>query len=176
METILDRAADKGEEPTAEQCQQMGAWADKIKVLDAEIAELRTAIDANDKFDKTVAHVSEVDERRERRDANRRGEQKPERPMSDGEAFISSPAFKEYRGRGSMEPVEFEGFLERRAAIDTTVLDGIIPVYQWSGPTDPALRTPLLDVIGRERVSSGSIEYITWSTAPEVADRSQRAR
>lgn len=167
IESMLDKSAEKGDDPTPEQRSQMNAWGDQIKTLDAEILELRTTIDANDRFEKTVAHVSEIDEKRDRRDAARRDAGPVERRMSYGESFVTSDAFKTYRGRGSMEPVEFEGFLENRAAIDLATLD--LPPYQWSGPREYRTTTPLLDALGRERVSQNSVEYITWGTADPVA-------
>lgn len=168
METTLDRCVRENRDPSAEERSQNENWSARILDLDSEIAELRTAVDANDRFERTVNHISEADERRERRDAASRERAVPEERQSYGERFVNSDAFRNYRGRGSSEPVEFEGFLEHRAAIDTTVLEGVIPVYQWSGPTEAPIRTPLLDVIGRERVSSGSVEYITWTEAPEA--------
>lgn len=84
--------------------------------------------------------------------------------MSPGEQFVESAAFKNYTGRGTSEAVEFPGFLESRAAITTADLD--IPPYQWDGPRGEYVATPLLSVIGRERVSSGTVEYITWSDSP----------
>jgi HK97 family phage major capsid protein len=168
IENTLDRCEREGRDPSPEERSQNSAWSDRIAGLDSEITELRTAIDANDRFERTVEHVSDAEERRERRAAVERERAVPEERQSYGERFVNSEAFRTYRGRGSSEAVEFEGFLERRAAIDTTVLGDVIPVYSWSGPTDPALRTPLLDVIGRERVSSGSVEYITWSDTAEA--------
>jgi HK97 family phage major capsid protein len=168
IENTLDRCEREGRDPSPEERSQNAAWSERVTALDTEITELRTAVDANDRFARTVNHLSEADERRERRDAAARERAVPEERQSFGERFVNSDAFRAYRGRGSMEPVEFEGFLEHRAAIDSTVLAGVIPTYQWSGPTDPTLRTPLLDVIGRERTTSGSVEYITWSDAPEA--------
>ena len=108
------------------------------------------------------------DEESERREAQRR-ETKPELETrkSFGERFVESDAFKNYRGRGSMEPVEFEGFLEQRAAISLAVLD--LPPQMWDGPSPYTTTTPLLDVLGRERVSANAVEYITWGDADPQA-------
>lgn len=167
MTTTLDKCAKDGADPTPEQRSQLDDWSGRVRVLDDEIGKLETVLTANDRFEARVARISDTEEAAERREATRRDAGPVERRMSDGEAFIESPQFKAYRGRGSMEPVEFEDFLESRAAIDLATLD--LPAYQWAGPRPYRTTTPLLDVLGRERVTQNSVEYITWGTADPLA-------
>lgn len=170
---VLDECAEKGADPTPEQRAQLDKWDAEASKLDAEIAVLETRVRAGANFANVLDRIAGVDEATERRNLQRR--ENPEPPVetrSIGEQFTASDEFKAYQGGGSSRKVEFGGFLvERRAAIDTTMLS--IPAHQWSGPAGPTYSAPLLNVIGREVVSSGNVEYMTWSdpsAAAEVAE------
>lgn len=168
---ILKKCSDEQRDPTAEERAKLDEYGNRIKMLDGSIAELRTSEEANARFMSTVERMQDQDEEQERR-ATRRDE-KPVTRMSAGEAFVQSDNFRNYRGFGTMEPVEFTDFLgvEQRAAITgPIVLETLnIPPYQWSGPTGAAERNPFLSVIGREVVSSNAVSYISWSRATGAA-------
>lgn len=166
---VLDKIATENRDSAndAEQ-KQLEAWEARCKALDAEIAALETSARGAQNFRATAARVDELDEAAERRAAIvRERPAAPGAPVSVGRQFVESDAFRNYRGRGTMDPVEFSGFLENRAAITTGDLD--IPPVLWEGPSGYTTTTPLLDAIGREVVSSGSVEYITWGTADPKA-------
>lgn len=164
----LDKCAEADREPTSQESEQLGNWADEVKKLDAEIKRLEAMVNANESFDKVLGRVSDAEEVEEQRAAvKRRNLEVTERPKSIGQQFVESDAFKNYSGRGSSGEVEFPGFLEKRAAITTSDLD--IPAYQWDGPRGYVTTTPLLDVLGREVVNSGTVEYITWGTSDPTA-------
>jgi HK97 family phage major capsid protein len=161
---VLDRVADENRDPSDAESKQLEAWDARCKTLDGEIASLEARLKGNAAFKTVIGRVAEADDKAERRAAK---PEAPARPKSFGARFIDSDAFKNYKGRGTMEPVEFAGFLERRAAIETGDLD--IPAHQWDGPRGYVTTTPLLNVIGREVVSSGTVEYITWGGADPAA-------
>lgn len=164
--SVLDKCAADAKEPTPEQRQQLDAWGTKVKSLDSEIAQLETVVNGNAKFAQIAGRLSDVEEREERRDADRRERvEVRERPKSAGEQFVESDAFKNYNG-GSSPKVEFGGFLEERAAITTA--DLAIPAHVFT-PATPSFTSPLLNVVGREVVSSGNVEYIVWGPASEAA-------
>jgi hypothetical protein len=164
---ILDRCAADAVEPTAEQRTQMAGWAEQVKSLDAEILQLRTQLEANDRFETVIAASSKLEESAERRGLAMRRQGEPEIPKSIGEQFVASEAFKNYEGAGTSRRVEFGGFLEQRAAISTADLN--IPPYQFTPPV-PTYSAPLLNVIGHETVTSGSVSYITWSEPSDAAE------
>jgi hypothetical protein len=164
---ILDRCAKDSVEPTAEQRTQLNGWRDQIKSLDDEIVELRTAVEANDKFETIISSASRLEESAERRAIAVRDSGKPvETPKTVGAQFVESDAFKNYEGAGTSRRVEFAGFLENRAAISTADLN-LPPVVV--NPPSPVYSAPLLNVIGHEVVAGGSVSYITWSDPSDAA-------
>lgn len=165
---VLDRVAAETRDPSDAESKQLEAWDARCRSLDAEIATLEARMKGNAVFAGVVGRVAEADDNAERRAAARREAAPAPSPKSVGEQFVSSEAFRNYKGRGTMDPVEFVGFLENRAAITTDDLD--IPAFQWDGPRGYVTTTPLLNAIGREVVSSGSVEYITWGGADPVAE------
>lgn len=86
--------------------------------------------------------------------------------VSPGQGFVESACFTEYRGAGTGMRYEVEDFLQLRAPIMTSDLN--IQPFQWSGPPQPVVPTPLLDVIGRVQVSNGAIEYVLEGPDPEA--------
>lgn len=168
ISSTLEQIAGENRDPNEKEQAKLDEWERRCTELDQDIAKLETRARADQTFASTVGRLGQLEERQEQRDAAARDKAPKPETRSAGDQFIASDAFKAYRGRGSMEPVEFGGFLEQRAAISLETLGDLVPVHQWSGPTDPVLRTPLLDVIGREVVASGSVEYISWSDTPEA--------
>lgn len=164
---ILDTCAEAQRDPSPEERAKLDDYSNRIKVLDGSITELRTAEEANTRFLGTVARIEDQDERTEQRQTQRQPQQP--QPVSVGEAFIQSEAFKSYRGYGTMQPVEFSDFLgiEQRAAITLDDLD--LPPYRWDGPPGAFIRTPFLSAIGREVVSTNAVSYVTWSPATGAA-------
>jgi HK97 family phage major capsid protein len=166
---VLDKCAAESSDPSPEQRAQLAKWDTEAKTLDAEIAQIEASVKAGQKFADVIDRIAQTEEASERRHAARREAPAAEVRQSVGEKFVGSEAFKTYNGRGTMAPVEFDDFLglEQRAAIDTATLN--IPPILWDGLAGPRFVTPLLQVIGREVVSSGSIEYMTWSEATGAA-------
>lgn len=165
---LLDKAAADNRDPNAEERAQLDGWETRCKALDAEISRLEATTRGNAQFLKIAGRARE-EEAAEREAAERRNTNKDKsenRGVSFGKRFVDSEQFKDYNGRGSMAPVEFEGFLERRAAITTADLP--IDTYVFQGPTY-VTTTPLLDVLGREVVTSGAVEYITWGNSDPMA-------
>jgi HK97 family phage major capsid protein len=159
---ILDKCSDDQRDPSPEERAKLDDYSNRIKVLDGSITELRTAEEANQRFLQTAARLEDAEETAERRQLAKTA---PTETLSAGEAFIQSEAFRTYRGRGTMEPVEFQDFLglEQRAAIDLALLD--LPPQRWDGPVGPRVTSPFLAIVGREQVSSNSVSFIQWSDA-----------
>jgi HK97 family phage major capsid protein len=165
---IYDRAAAENRDVTSDEQAQLDTWETRSNALDSEIARLETAQRGAQKFQTLVGRLDGLDEADERQAARRREERPPETRKSIGQQFIESTEFKEYRGWGSMAPIQFEGFLEERSAITLDTLGEILRPQWVSGPADPAVLTPLLNVIGRVPVSQNSVSYIRWGMPPEA--------
>lgn len=166
ISTALEKCAKENRDPNPDEKAKLDERAARCAELDTEIKELEARVRADQTFMTTAGRLGKAEEDREQRDAARRESNAVKtETRSAGRQLTESDDFKSYRGRGSMAPMEFGGFLEKRAAISLQTLGDVVPAHEWSGPTDPALRTPLLDVIGREVTTSGSVEYIQWSDA-----------
>lgn len=169
VDSIYDKCATDNREPSEEERSRLTDYGVKIKALDVTISEMRAADEANSRFLDTAAKVEDRAERDEARRTSG-GKEKAVEVRSAGAAFIESDQFKAYRGRGTMEPVEFDDFLglEQRAAIvgpiTTALLD--LPPVRVDGPAGPFQQTPFLSLINREQVSGGAVSYITWDPNP----------
>ena len=84
-----------------------------------------------------------------------------------GDTFIGSREFAEYRGVGHSGRVELGSLFEQRAAIDTTFVK--VPPFVFAPGASWTQTTPLLDAMGKQRVSSGSIEWYTYPAAFPLA-------
>jgi HK97 family phage major capsid protein len=173
VEGIYQRCTDATRDPDQAERKQLDELSARITELDGTIAQLRTAEDANQRFLGTAGAVEDAAERIERRRTDKQP-QSEQRAVSAGQAFIDSDQFKNYRGRGTMEPVEFQDFLgieQRMAVIAGPITEAslLIPPSRWDGPAGPQQRTPFLSAIGREQVSTNSVSYITWGPATGAA-------
>lgn len=166
VEGIYEKCTADSRDPSTEERAKLDEYGGRIKILDGSIAELRTAEDANSRFLSTSAAVEDRAERDEIRRTEKGGKDKTPETRSIGQAFVESEQFQNYRGRGTMEPVEFQDFLgvEERAAITGPITDALLklPAQRWDGPAGPVSRTPFLSIIGREVVSTNAVSYITW--------------
>lgn len=166
MTDVLDKAAEAKRDVTSDEQKLLDKWENRAAALDDEIKRLETVERGNQAFQAVVGRVGIADEREERQRAQQREAEHPRiETRSVGEMFVNSEEFKRYNGGGSSQKVEFDGFLEERAAITTDLLS--IPAYVHT-PNAPTFATPLLNVIGREVVSSGNVEYITWGPVSEA--------
>lgn len=165
---ILDKCTADSRDPSAEERSKLDEYGTRIKELDSRITELRTAEEANSRFLQTVGAMEDAEEQTERRAAAHKSTTTA-RPVSAGQAFIDSEQFRNYRGRGTMEPVEFQDFLgiEERAAIMLADLD--LPPVRIDGPAGPTITTPFLRAIGREQVSGNAVTYMQWGEATGAA-------
>ena len=171
ISTTLDKAAKDNRDPSGNEKAQLDEWAGRCAALDDEIGKLEAQARGNRNFEQIISGMGRDEERAEIRERQRREADEPKvETRSIGEMFVNSEEFTSYAGRGSSRPVEFAGFLESRAAITTA--DLAIPAHVYT-PGTPTFTAPLLNVIGREVVSSGNVEFVTWgevSPAPVVAE------
>lgn len=169
VEGIYEKCSNESRDPNPEERAKLDEYGTRIKALDGTIVEMRTAEEANSRFLDTAARVED----RAERDESRRTAKVKETAVefrTAGEAFIQSDQFKEYRGRGTMEPVDFDDFLglEQRAAIVGPITSALLdlPPVRVDGPAGPFQQTPFLSLINREQVSGGAVSYVTWDPNP----------
>ena len=87
-------------------------------------------------------------------------------PVSWGQRFVDSAQFRSYEGHGSSGRVEVPGVFEMRAPITTSFFP--VPPAPFT-PTNWVMTTPLLDAVGKQRVSTGVVEWVTWGGAYPLA-------
>lgn len=166
--TLAERAAGEDRDLTDAEQAQMTTMQERCAVIDGQLttysdqlasqrayASLRSVLDSGDQ-DQLPANFQ-----------TRPGQPPAERSWA--EQFTESDAFRAYRGRGSSEAVELE--LRDPTMVSTWPLT--IPPSTYQGPTWTA-DNPLLDVCGRETVSSNVVEWFSWPVpypeASEVAE------
>jgi HK97 family phage major capsid protein len=166
MQSVTDKAVAEDRELTDGESDRMRGWQERAAQLDAECAEQSEYLESQRSWarlqDRLTAENGADDAPGSGGTAlaTRGGN-----PSGWGETFVSSAAFTRYDGHGTSGRVELPGLFER-AAIDTSFL--AVPPYVFS-PATAAFVTPLLDAVGRERVSTNAIEWLTWSTPSDAA-------
>lgn len=160
MEAVETESRDMSETET----RAVTTHRDRIAEIDGQIAPL---VD----FERTRASAVEVDSRISSTRAVARRPH-PEAPESHtlGGLFTDSDAFRSYSGGGTSGRVTIPG--EVRAVLTTGADPGkqFLPAPQkWAAPV-PQVVTPLLDVITRVPVSTGSVDIVTYGTAATGAN------
>lgn len=162
MQGLSDRAAEEDRDLTEAEAERMRSWQARAAEIDSVATEQSSILESQRAWaslqDKLTAAA---DDGAEMPRAMGYGTRAPavQRGASWGEAFINSPQFRAYQGYGSMAPVEVGELFETRAAIDT----GFLPTNPAQFvPTLWTMTTPLLDAIGHERVSTGTVEWLKW--------------
>jgi HK97 family phage major capsid protein len=173
---LLDAAATETRSLNEDERQRVSGYEVECRKIDDEIVDLERVNESAAKFQSMLGKRQEVAEVRDRaasRTASETTEDttvpEPVDRRSAGEKFVSSEAFLNYRGRGSSEAVEFKDFLglETRDAIKTGDMVG--GTYEFGGRVGYLSTTPLLDIVGREVVTSNSVTYMDWGTTNPAA-------
>jgi len=181
VENLQKGAAEKGRDLTEAERQTIADSAKRLKFLDAEVAQLTEVMKGAQDFHEIYGNYQQVESQvqsaREREAARRAAaeqaaqrQQEIDERLSWGERFVRSEEFKSYGGGGASARFNIDGpYLDRatweeRADITSSTFAsmGLPEPMVWGGPSVPALRTPLFDVIGIVPTSSGSVEYYYW--------------
>lgn len=174
--TTAERAAAEDRDLTDTERASIQSWQERCTAIDAQLEEHRVAIDSQRSWSKLRAKLDDVDVE-SALPARRNGNgNTPMEVRSWGALFTESEQFRSYGGRGTSDQVQMPGLFETRAAADPITLPDLPMVrpYVWE-PPQPTFRNPLLEVIAREPVSVGSVEYFYFkpnpaSPAPVVAE------
>lgn len=184
LENLQTTASDEKRDLTEPERKTFDGIVERLRFLDAEIKRITEAEDGASKFVEVYGAQREAQAKaaaaRERA-AAQAAEQTPEERdarKSWGQRFVESREFANYDGHGSSAGFTIGGdflAIEERQAVSwppgTDVSAGTmvgLQAQQWAGPTDPAFRTPLFDVIGRLPTTAGSVEYMYWAPGDET--------
>jgi HK97 family phage major capsid protein len=171
--TTADRAAAEDRDLTDTERESLKSWQERCGLIDSQLEEHRAQIESQRSWAKLRTELDKSSE--PPAPSPRNGNQAPAmETRSWGQIFTESEAFRTYGGRGTSEALELPGLFETRAPIDLPTLGNIIRPQIWQPPT-PRLENPLLEVVGRQPVSVGSVEYFYFKpfpppNAPEVAE------
>lgn len=145
-EALVER---DGFTPDDEAYQALKTRAETLNKTLEDLGQFQATKSAADALDATLSRSSrKVEAVKER----------AEEPASFGELFTRSEQFSEYRGRGTMSPVELEGFLTR-AVHETS------DFWLMSTQREPAERpfsTPIQDSATIVPVSTNSVDVVTY--------------
>lgn len=162
MQSVTDKAVAEDRELSDGEAERMRGWQERAAQIDKLAAEQNEYLESQRAWARLQDQLSTTG-----------AEESPARGRittatraaapSWGESFTSSPQFQNYDGHGSSGRVDVAGLFER-AAIDSTWVD--VPPAKFT-PVEQTFTTPLLGVIGRERVSTNSVEWTGYGrTAP----------
>lgn len=166
---LYEKAAAAGRELTDTEQTQRDEMESRAAVLDAEIGRVNEFASSSQSFMQLVGGMREREEDAERvaaEQAERGSTPQPERAASFGARLIESAAFTDYRGRGSMEPVTFDNYVETAAPIMLPDLN--LAPMTWVGPRQPTFVTPLLGVCGRVQTNNNAIQYVVWGSPSDA--------
>jgi HK97 family phage major capsid protein len=160
MQSVSDKAAEEDRELTDAESERMRGWQERAAKLDTECSEHSEYLETQRSWARLQDRLTEsvADDGSGRAPALVGATRGAAANDSWGELFTRSAAFQTYTGYGTSGRVELPGVMER-APIDTTFLD--VPPSTFL-PTPWKMTTPLLDAIGRERVSSGNVEWVSY--------------
>jgi hypothetical protein len=171
IQQLSDQAVSEDRQLTEAEAERQRGWQQRCAELDPLITEQNTYMQTQRSWAKMRDDLSAndadeaVDKLGGRTLATRAAGGGLVRQSSWGELFTSSNQFKNYDGTGSSGRVEVPGLFER-APIDTTTVPHPAHVFL---PQPWTMTTPLLDVVGRETVSSGNVEWVIWPGSHPMA-------
>lgn len=171
---ILDTAGESKRSLTDDERARVEKYQGECRALDTEIENIEAVDDSAAKFAAMVTNRRQRNEehaRAESRDADERDadEPKPRETRSIGQQFVESEAFRNYRGRGTSQAVEFDDYLKIQTRAPITTDDLAIPPHQFTGNVGYRTTAPLLAIVGREAVTSNSVTYIDWGGGDPLA-------
>jgi HK97 family phage major capsid protein len=176
---LFDVAAAAGRDLSDDEKRQVGEMENRTKVLDSDIESFNRLAEAAEKARKLGLAAQEREDDAERRNRNDNPPGKPGNPPVEtrqefdfGKAFVESDAFKNYEGSGSSRRVTLPGPAspEFRAAITTANFGDLFKTSVWAGPSGPAFTTPLLNLMGREQISTSATTWLRWPEASEAGE------
>lgn len=170
MQQMADKAVADDRELTDTEAQRMREWQERAAQLDSACSEQSEYLESQRSWAKLQDQLTAQTDTDSRTPSLQSRAAQPIGGADWGKAFTDSPQFRNYDGTGGSGRVDVAGLFER-AAIDTTWIETPPATFI---PAPWKMTTPLLDAIGRERVSNGTVEWISYGSsfplAAEVAE------
>jgi hypothetical protein len=169
MTTMTEKAAAEERDLTEHERGTISQHQERCGELDKQIAEHRDQAESARAWATLQSNLSTIEAERESTERVHVGRvlTRGAEPLGWGEAFVGSREFGEYRGVGHSGRVDMGSLFEGRAAIDTSFVN--VPPFVFAPGASWTMTTPLLDAMGKQRVSSGSIEWYTYPAAFPLA-------
>ncbi len=157
MESLRDKAVAEDRDLSDSERTELGHMQERCTQLDGLLTDHNAQLESARAFAALSAKIE-----RTREDPALAPEQRAPSGIentSPGKAYVESPAFLNYPGRGQGAAFEVENYLglEQRAIISTASL--AIQPFVWA-PIEAQSTSPLVEVMGKVRVSSGSVEWV----------------
>lgn len=159
MTTMTESAASEERDLTEHERGTIAQHQSRCAELDAQISEHKAQAESARAWATLQGDLKALDGEPERVHTGRVVSTR-EAELSWGESFIGSREFAEYRGVGHSGRVDMGSLFEQRAAIDTSFVN--VPPFVFAPGASWTMTTPLLDAMGKQRVSTGSIEWYTY--------------
>jgi HK97 family phage major capsid protein len=158
METMTNKAAEEDRDLTEHERATIANSQARCAELDEQITEHKAQAESSRSWAVLQDKLGELQTDRET-SSTRATPREPSRD-SWGESFVGSAEFRSYAGVGHSGRVDMGSLFDQRAAIDTQYVH--VPPYVFAPGASWTMTTPLLDAMGKQRVSTGSIEWYTY--------------
>ncbi|HSS09733.1 MAG TPA: phage major capsid protein [Acidimicrobiales bacterium] len=165
--STAERAASEERDLTDTERASIKSWQERCAAIDVQLEEHKATIESQRSWSALRAKLDEPDPPATS-NPRRNGSTSLPEVRSWGGAFTDSEEFRSYGGRGSSGQVQMPFGLFERAAADPIALadyGNLVSPFRWEPPV-PTFRNPLLEVIGRQPVSVGSVEYFYFKPHP----------
>lgn len=169
MTGLSDRAATEERDLSDSERTSITGMQTRCVEIDAQISEGQSQLESQHAY---AGLLQRIEGNRETAAEQRSGSlavmerTAPQRLVSPGEAFVTAPAFTEYRGVGQSGRVDIADYLETRATITTAQL--AIDHFKWA-PVERTYTSPLLDSIAHVSVSAGVVDWVEVGPDPLAA-------
>lgn len=161
---MADQAAAENRDLTETERATIASMSDRCAALDREIETFAAQRESAAAYAALQARVEETNTR------GGRGLAVPESAeVASWGRFAESAEFRNYTGRGASGSVTFGSVLDTRAVIMTDTYPGLVPEPSTFVPTQPTTTNPLTALVGKERVSTGSVEWVEIGGDPAAA-------
>jgi HK97 family phage major capsid protein len=160
MQNLTDTAAREERDLTEHERGTLTQHQQRCAELDSQIGEHKSQAESAHAWASLQEQLGQLEPADEPRGTRQLTQARDAQPPSWGDAFVASGEFRSYDGVGHSGRVDMGSLFEQRAAIDTTFVH--VPPYVFAPGASWVQTTPLLDAMGKQRVSTGSIEWYTY--------------
>ena len=160
IQTTTEKAAEEERDLTEHERGTIAQHQQRCAELDSQISEHKAQAESTRAWATLQDQLASSLESDDRPAGRAFVQSRDAAPESWGDRFVSSNEFRAYGGVGHSGRVDMGGLFEQRAAIDTSFVH--VPPYVFAPGASWTMTTPLLDAMGKQRVSTGSIEWYTY--------------